>query len=574
MRKILKQFLAFCIITLVPFHAFSKTYNLDIAYKSVNITGNFVKKIAINGTIPGPILRFVEGEEVEINVINNLDEDTSIHWHGILLPGEMDGVPGLNGFPGIKPGETFTYRFKIRQTGTYWYHSHSKGQEQDGEFGALIIDFKDADPVKFDRDYVVLLSDFHEENASNILANLKMSSEYYQYARRTLTDFFYSVEKHGFRRAWENALMWGKMRMLPTDLADVTGYIFLTNGKTSEQNWTGLFKLGERIRLRFINGSAMSFFDVRIPGLEMHVVSSDGQNIEPIIVDEFRFGVAETYDVIVIPQEEKAYTIVAEPIDRTGFALSTLSPRLGLKGEIPVQRERALLTMKDMGMNHEMNHEEPMDHTNHEMNHEEPVDHIDDLVKEIDEMEHDHSSHTNHEMKHEEPMKSGWAKTGSSKESKNLNYSDLRYLGIQKDTRKPDREIVVRLGGNMERYIWTLNEKKFRDSEPINLKYGERVRLKFINDTMMAHPMHLHGMFFQLENGQPLEKLPNKNVVIVAPGDSYSVLLSANEPGEWAFHCHLLYHMMAGMMNKVVVAKLDVTAQQIDTGNKMDNHAH
>ena len=539
MRKILKQFLAFCIITLVPFHAFSKTYNLDIAYKFVNITGNTVKKIGINGTIPGPILRFEEGEEVKINVINNLDEDTSIHWHGLLLPGEMDGVPGLNGFPGIKPGETFTYRFKIRQTGTYWYHSHSKGQEQDGEFGALIIDFKDADPVKFDRDYVILLSDFHEENGSNILANLKMSSEYYQYARRTLTDFFYSVEKHGFRMAWENALMWGKMRMLPTDLADVTGYTFLTNGKTSEQNWTGLFKLGERIRLRFINASAMSFFDVRIPGLEMHVVSSDGQNIEPINVDEFRFGVAETYDVIVIPQEEKAYTIVAEPIDRTGFALSTLSPRLGLKGEIPVQRERALLTMKDMGMNHE----EPMDHTNHEMN-------------------------------YEEHMESGWAKTGSSKESKTLNYSDLRYLGIQKDARKPDREIVVRLGGNMERYIWTLNEKKFRDSEPINLKYGERVRLKFINDTMMAHPMHLHGMFFQLENGQPLEKLPNKNVVIVAPGDSYSVLLSANEPGECAFHCHLLYHMMAGMMNKVVVAKLDVTAQQIDTGNKMDNHAH
>ena len=587
MRKILKQFLAFCIITLVPFHAFSKTYNLDIAYKFVNITGNTVKKIGINGTIPGPILRFEEGEEVTINVINNLDEDTSIHWHGLLLPGEMDGVPGLNGFPGIKPGETFTYRFKIRQTGTYWYHSHSKGQEQDGEFGALIIDFKDADPVKFDRDYVILLSDFHEENGSNILANLKMSSEYYQYARRTLTDFFYSVEKHGFRRAWENALMWGKMRMLPTDLADVTGYTFLTNGKTSEQNWTGLFKLGERIRLRFINASAMSFFDVRIPGLEMHVVSSDGQNIEPINVDEFRFGVAETYDVIVIPQEEKAYTIVAEPIDRTGFALSTLSPRLGLKGEIPVQRERALLTMKDMSMNHEMNHEEPMDHTNHEMSHEEPMDHIDDLVKEIDEIEHDHSSHANHEMSHEEPMESGWAKTGSSKESKTLNYSDLRYLGIQKDARKPDREIVVRLGGNMERYIWTLNDKKFRDSEPINLKYGERVRLKFINDTMMAHPMHLHGMFFQLENGQPLEKLPNKNMVIVAPGNSYSVLLSANEPGEWAFHCHLLYHMMAGMMNKVVVAKLDATADhanhemnheeptlQIDTGNKKDNHAH
>ncbi len=519
--------------------ALAKTYNLDVAYKQVNITGKPLKKIAINGTIPGPTLEFTDGEDVTINVNNHLDEDTSIHWHGLLLPGEMDGVPGLNGFPGIKPGETFTYKFKIRQTGTYWYHSHSKGQEQDGEYGSIIIRPKGKDPVQSDRDYIVLLSDFHEEDSSTIMSNLKMSSEYYQYARRTVGDFFESAKKHGFKRAWENAKMWGEMRMLPTDLADVTGYTFLTNGKTSDQNWTGLFKARERVRLRFINASSMSFFDIRIPGLKMHIVASDGQNVEPVPVDEFRFGVAEIYDVIVEPKENKAYTIVAEPIDRTGFALSTLAPREGMKGKIPKQRERALLTMKDMG--HEMDHSK-MDHSSMSM---------EDMAA---------------------MNESGWAKTGAPKNAKVLDYSDLRYRGIQKDKRDAEREIVVRLGGNMERYIWTMNGKKYRDSKPINLRYGERVKLTFINETMMAHPMHLHGMFFQLENGQPIEKLPNKNMVIVPPGDSYSVLLSADEPGEWAFHCHLLYHMMAGMMNKVVVAKLD--AEDMPAPIQYENGGH
>jgi len=507
--------------------AWAETYNLDVAYKNVNITGNTVKKVAVNDSIPGPTLRFTDGEDVTINVTNHLDEDTSIHWHGILLPGEMDGVPRLNGFPGIKPGETFTYNFKIRQTGTYWYHSHSKGQEQDGMYGSMIIKPKCTDPVRADRDYIVLLSDFHDEDASGIMANLKMSSEYYQYARRTVGDFFEDAGKKGFSTAWENAKMWGEMRMLPTDLSDVTGYTFLTNGKSPEQNWTGIFKAGERVRLRFINASAMSFFDVRIPGLKMQVVASDGQNVEPVPVDEFRFGAAEIYDVVVTPKENKAYTIVAEPIDRTGFALGTLAPREGMKGEIPKQRERALLTMADMGMDHDMS----------------GMDHSKMSPAEMQTMMED--------------MKSGWAKTGAPKDAKTLDYADLRYLGTQDDTRPAEREIDVTLGGNMERYIWTMNGKKYTDAKPINLKYGERVRLKFINETMMAHPMHLHGMFFQLENGQPLEKLPNKNMVIVKPGDSYSVLLSADEAGEWAFHCHLLYHMMSGMMTKVVVATLD-----------------
>ncbi len=567
----------------------AEEYNLVIAREPVNITGNSVKKITVNGTIPGPTLTFTEGEEAVIHVTNKLDEDTSIHWHGLLLPGFMDGVPGFNGFPGIKPGETFTYRFPVKQTGTYWYHAHSEGQEQDGHYGSLVLKPKGKDPIRADRDYVVLLSDFHDEDSGTIMSNLKMSSEYYQYARRTIGDFFSDAKEKGFGKAWANAKMWGEMRMLPTDLSDVSGYTFLTNGKTPVQNWTGLFKPGERVRLRFINASAMTIYDVRIPGLKMSVVEADGQGVEPVTVDEFRFGVAETYDVIVTPQDDKAYTIAAESIDRTGFALSTLAPREGMKGPAPQPRPRALLTMADMGMGH--GHGDPNDETmkgmdHSKMGHDMPMgdmagmDHAamgHDMagmdMSGMEGMDHSKMSHDMPGMDHAamghdmagmdmsgmsmEDMQSGWAQAGTPPGDKALSYADLRYAGIQEDTRQPEREILVRLGGNMERFIWTINGKKFEDSGPINLKYGERVRLKFVNDTMMAHPMHLHGMFVQLENGQPAEKLPNKHTVIVAPGQTYSVLLTADQPGEWAFHCHLLFHMMAGMMNKVVVAQLD-----------------
>jgi FtsP/CotA-like multicopper oxidase with cupredoxin domain len=537
-----------------PMQAQAEEYSLVIDRQTVNITGNPVKKITVNGTIPGPTLRFIEGEEAVIRVTNKLDEDTSVHWHGLLLPDGMDGVPGFGSFPGIKPGETFTYRFKIRQDGTYWYHAHSMGQEQDGHYGSIVITPKGKDPVQADRDYVVLLSDFHDEDSWDIMSNLKKSSEYYQYARRTLGDFFTEASEEGFGKAWRNAKMWGEMRMLPTDLSDVTGYTYLVNGKTPDQNWTGMFKPGERVRLRFINASAMSFYDVRIPGLEMQVVSSDGQNVEPVSIDEFRFGTAETYDVIVTPKEDRAYTIAAESIDRSGFALGTLAPREGMKGDVPSARPRALLTMTDMGMNHAM---PEMDH--------EAMGHGD-----MAGMDHSSMGHTMDGMEGMD-MASGWAKTGAPAGTKALSYADLRYHGIQKDTRAPEREILVRLGGSMERYIWTLNGKKYADSGPINLNHGERVRLKFVNDTMMAHPMHLHGMFVQLENGQPAEKLPNKHTVIVPPGQSYSVLLTADEAGEWAFHCHLLYHMMAGMMNKVVVAKLD--SSSVPPTKKTDPHA-
>lgn len=525
-RRTIRGFLA-AVTALWISPAFAEIHHLDIAREEVNITGTPVKKITVNGSIPGPTLRFTEGEDVTITVTNHLDEDTSVHWHGLLLPGEMDGVPGMNGFPGIKPGETFTYRFRIRQAGTYWYHAHSLAQEQEGHYGSIVITPKGQNPIKADRDYVVLLSDFTHEGALGILDNLKLDSGYYNYHKRTIGDFFDDVEKKGFKAAWKDRKEWGEMRMSPTDLSDVSGYAFLTNGKTPQQNWTGIFKPGERVRLRFINASAMTFYDVRIPGLKMILVQADGQNVEPVKVDEFRFGIAETYDVIVEPIEDKAYTIAAESVDRTGFALSTLAPREGMRGETPQPRPRSLLTMADMGMGHQMDHSQ--------------MDHSKMSAAEMEQMM--------------AQMKSGWAEAGTPIGHKALTYKDLRYLGTQTKTEAPEREIELRLGGSMERFIWTINGKKFEHSGPIHLEYGERVRLKFTNETMMAHPMHLHGMFVQLENGQPAEKLPNKHTVIVPPGQSLSVLLTADEAGEWAFHCHLLYHMLGGMMTSLTVAK-------------------
>lgn len=526
-----------CSVNIFFSAAIAEEYSLDIAWKEVNVTGKAVKKITVNGSIPGPTLVFTEGEEAVVHVTNHLDELTAVHWHGILLPGKMDGVIGLNGFHGIKPGESFTYRFPVRQTGTYWYHAHAQAQEQDGLYGALV--FQPRVPAKtVDRDYIVLLSDFTEEDSQDILANLKMKSDYYNTARFTLADFWRDVKERSFSRAWQTATEWGAMRMSRTDLADVSGYTFLVNGQSPEQNWTGLFEPGDRIRLRFINAAAMTIFDVRIPGLKMTVIEADGQPVEPIDIDEFRFGVAETYDVIVTPAAGKAYTIVAEPIDRSGFALGTLSPREDMKGEMPKQRPRTLLTMADMAMDHDMS---GMDHSN--MTDAEMEDMIND-------------------------MKSGWAKTGAPPYSTPLDYKKLRFAGKQQDTRQPEREITLRLGGNMERYLWTLNGKTMAEAEPFIVKYGERLRIHFINDSMMAHPMHLHGMFVQLENGQPMDKLPNKHTLVIPPAKTVSVLLTADEPGEWAFHCHLIDHMATGMMTNLVVTK------EPHEENPLAHHAH
>ncbi|MDC4857415.1 copper resistance system multicopper oxidase [Acinetobacter baumannii] len=594
-----------------------KEYHLNINEQQVNVTGKPLKRITVNGKFTAPLLEFEEGDEAVIHVHNQLkNQDTSLHWHGLLLPGLMDGVPGFNNFKGIAPNGDFVYRFKVRQNGTYWYHAHSKGQEQDGLYGPLVIYPKGKIPVaaheKTDRDYIVMLSDFHNSSSDSIMKNLKKSAEYYQNRRETVSDVLKQVKTQGLKATWQDRSMWNQMRMLKTDMSDVTGYTFLVNGKTPQQNWTGNFKAGDKVRLRFINASAMSFFDVRIPNLKMTVVSADGQPVKPVAIDEFRIGTAETYDVIVEPKQPN-YQIEAESIDRSGFAIGTLhNENTQAVGpvQMPTPRPRALLTMDDMGMSHgggsneHAGHQMNMQHDMSAMpemkketsqaNHDHTMMKMDHDMKNMSSGEHDHSMmHMKHDMSamsemkhdmqgmsssehdhammnmnHEMPVQSenkpkkdepvyGWANASTPAGMKALQYSDLQSLTPQPDTRVPERELVIRLGGNMERYIWTINGKKFSDTTPLQVKYGERIRLKFVNDSMMAHPMHLHGMFMQLENGQQAENLPNKHTLIVPPGKTVTALLTADALGEWAIHCHLLYHMSAGMMNKLIVAQVN-----------------
>jgi L-ascorbate oxidase len=514
------------------------TYNLTIETKTVNFTGRDREALTINGQVPAPTLRFKEGEDVTIHVTNKLDVDSSIHWHGFLLPYQMDGVPGIS-FPGIRPGETFTYRFKVRQSGTYWYHSHSGMQEQQGMYGPIIIEPVKREPYRYDRDYVVMLSDWSDETPHVTLSNLKKKSDYYQYRQRTLGAFLDDAAEKGFGTAMRDRLEWGEMRMAPTDIADVTGYAFLANGKTAAQNWTGLFKPGERVRLRFINGSAMSYFDVRIPGLKMTVVQADGNDVLPMPVDEFRIAVAETYDVIVQPKEDKAYTIFAQSMDRTGAARGSLAPREGMAGEVPPLSPRPLLTMADMG---DMGGMGGMDHA---------------AMGGMGGMDH---AAMGHGPKSDYAAGSGLAPK-AAKGEKFLVYGDLRAMRPYAGYRKPDREIELKLTGNMERYFWSINGKKYSEAEPIRLKYGERVRFRFVNTTMMSHPMHLHGMWMQLDNGTGRFS-PLKHVVNVAPGMTLNVDVPVDAEGEWAFHCHLMYHMATGMFRKIIVEKQSAAANQ------------
>ncbi|OTG68430.1 copper oxidase [Acinetobacter sp. ANC 4218] len=619
-----------CLVSSSWVFAAVKEYHLNVDEQNVNITGKSLKRITVNGKFPAPLLEFEEGDDAVIHVHNNLkNKDSSIHWHGLLLPGLMDGVPGFNQFQGIKPQADFVYRFKVRQNGTYWYHAHSKGQEQDGLYGALVIYPKGKKPLasheQADRDYVVMLSDFHQSGSDQIQKNLKKSAEYYQNRHETVADVLKQVKRDGLKSTWQDRSMWNQMRMLKTDLSDVSGYTFLINGKTPEQNWTGMFKPNEKVRLRFINASAMSFYDVCIPDLKMTVVSADGQPVQPVPVDEFRIGTAEIYDVMVEPKANH-YQIEAESIDRSGFAIGSLhnenSP-VTHAIHMPKPRPRALLTMEDMG-----HASASSDHANHaEMNDgqsstnqsrasamkHQVMDHssMDHQTMEHTQMSHaaihDHSQHATqqyampqpakpesdqqHEQSHtthlieqpssdnKAPVVYGWANASTPIGHKALQYSDLKSLTPQPDTRPADRELEVRLGGNMERYIWTINGKKFTEVEPLQVKYGERIRLKFINDSMMAHPMHLHGMFMQLENGQSSANMPNKHTLIVPPGKTVTALLTADELGEWAIHCHLLYHMSSGMMSKLVVANVDgnkmlaspATPAQVQQG---DSHAH
>jgi CopA family copper-resistance protein len=593
-----------------------KVFDLSIDYKMVNFTGKSARATVVNQLLPAPLLRWKEGETVTLRVKNNLDHDSSIHWHGIILPTEMDGVPGFS-FDGIKPGASFEYQFTVQQSGTYWYHSHSGYQEQTGIYGAIVIDPATPDPVIYDREYVVMLSDWSDEEPENIYAKLKKQADYYNYHERTVMDFFSDVNKNGLANTWNARSMWNNARMSDRDISDVTSstYTYLMNGNPPQQGWQAMFKPGEKVRLRFINSAAMTIFDVRIPGLKMSVVASDGQNIQPVSVDEFRIGVAETYDVIVEPEIDNAYCIFAQSIDRTGFTLGNLTSDSSLYAPIPQMDPRPVLGHSDMGMDMSgMDHSkmamaasdmQGMDHSKmamgasdmQGMDHSkmamgasdmQGMDHSKMAMGASDMQVMDHSKMamgaakatvsglglagfgSNNEIKHTDTeygpqvdMRADTPKSGlhdpgiglrdhqQQFNRKVLTYGDIKGLHPTYDKRQPSREIQLHLTGNMNRYMWSVNGVKFMDAAPLEFEYGERLRITLVNDTMMTHPMHLHGMWSELETGDP-DFIPRKHTVLVQPGSKISYLVTADAIGQWAYHCHLLFHM-PGMFRKVVV---------------------
>lgn len=558
-----------------------QVFDLTIGAQKVNFTGRERVATTVNGSLPAPILRWREGDRVTLRVTNTLDVDSSIHWHGMILPWHLDGVPGIS-FDGIRPGETFEYEFDLVQSGTYWYHSHSAFQEQIGLIGAIVIDPRDPDPVAYDRDMVIVLSDWSDEDPAKVYAKLKKMSHYYNRRERTLGDLWRDVQDNGIAATRGDRAMWNQMRMSNTDIADVTGYTYtyLMNGVTPDEGWLGEFRPGEKVRLRLINGAAMSIFDVRIPGLKMTVVASDGQNIQPVEVDEFRIAVAETYDVIVEPESDRAYTLFAQSNDRSGYARGTLTPNPALRAEVPAMDPAPVLGHADMGMAMA-----GMDHSTHEeptLAGQAPTDHSDHGVTAV---AVDHSAHqmlspagfgsnfgtapvVTHSVNEfgphvdyrSESPQSGLADPGIGLRDhmalynrRVLTYADIRSLTPTRDKRQPTREIAMHLTGNMRRYMWSLDGISFHHENPLYLQYGERVRIILVNDTMMTHPIHLHGMWSELETGDP-DYLPRKHTIVVQPGALISFLVTADAPGPWAFHCHLMYHM-PGMMREVRVSQ-------------------
>jgi len=486
-------------------------FNLEIGALPVNLTGQAGLATVVNGQLPAPLLRWREGDVITLRVSNRLPAPTSIHWHGVIVPADMDGVPGLS-FNGIAPGATYAYRFKVNQSGTYWYHSHSRFQEQTGLYGALVIEPRGGERHQADREHVVLLSEWTDLDPEHIYRTLKRQSNYFNFHQRTVRDLVRDARQEGLKQTLTDRRMWGQMRMDPTDLADVSGYAYtyLMNGITPAGNWTGLFRRGERLRLRFINGSSMSFFDVRIPGLKLTVVAADGQDVEPVSVDEFRIGTAEVYDVIVEPKDDRAYTIFAQSLDRSGYARGTLAPQRGMQAEVPQLDPRPLLTMVDMAMSHDMGDMPGMDRL------------------------HDPGV--------------GLRNNGR----RVLTYADLHTLGGPIDQRQAGRDVELHLTGHMERFMWSFNDHKFSDSEPLRFNHGERLRLVLVNDSMMHHPIHLHGMWSEVVSEQG-EFLVRKHTITVQPGQRLAYCVTADALGRWAYHCHLLYHMEAGMFREVQV---------------------
>ncbi|KPB78031.1 Copper resistance protein A [Pseudomonas syringae pv. maculicola] len=561
-------------------------FDLSIGEMPVNITGRRRTAMAINGGLPGPLLRWKEGDTVTLRVRNRLDAATSIHWHGIILPPNMDGVPGLS-FAGIEPGGVYVYQFKVQQNGTYWYHSHSGFQEQVGVYGPLVIEAKEPEPFKYDSEHVVMLTDWTDEDPVSLMRTLKKQSDYYNFHKRTVGDFVNDVADKGWAATVADRKMWAEMKMNPTDLADVSGatYTYLLNGQAPNMNWTGLFRPGEKLRLRFINGSAMTYFDIRIPGLKMTVVASDGQFVNPVEVDELRIAVAETFDVIVEPTAE-AYTVFAQSMDRTGYARGTLAVREGLVAQVPPLDPRPLVTMDDMGMggmdHGSMDGMSGMDsgaddgmQTMSSMGGDSmpAMDHS--KMSTMQGMDHGAMSGMDHgamggmvmqshpASENDNPLVDMQAMSPTAKLNdpglglrnngrKVLTYADLKSTFEDPDGREPSRTIELHLTGHMEKFAWSFDGIKFADAQPLILKYGERVRIVLVNDTMMTHPIHLHGMWSDLEDEDGNFRV-RKHTIDMPPGSKRSYRVTADALGRWAYHCHLLYHMEMGMFREVRV---------------------
>jgi len=527
-------------------------FHLDIAPTLLNITGIPRVATAVNGRVPAPTLCWREGDTVTLHVTNRLPTVSSIHWHGILLPTEMDGVPGLS-FNGIAPGETFVYRFPVKQSGTYWYHSHSGFQEQTGLYGPIIIMPRDGESVKTDREHVILLSDWTDNHPEDLFAKLKKNSGVFNLRQPTVVDFFRDVSTMGLRGAIEKRDMWNRMRMLPTDLSDITAshgngaaFSYLMNGQTSTNNWTGLFNPGEKVRLRFINGAATTIFDVRIPGLKMTVIAADGQAVEPVSVDEFRISVAETYDVLIEPQDQ-AYTLFAQSIDRTGYTHGTLAPRPDMRAEVPSLEPPQWLTMTDMmGAMGSMDSPKNMNHSSM----------LGMAHSDMPKVRHARTEYGPNADMHVDMPRTNLDDPGINLRNNGrrvLTYADLHTIGGTIDAREPARDIELHLTGNMERFIWSFDGQKFSESLPVHFRYGERLRVILVNDTMMNHPIHLHGMWSELESPDG-EFQVRKHTINVQPAQRVSFRVTADALGSWAFHCHLIYHMEAGMFREVVVS--------------------
>jgi FtsP/CotA-like multicopper oxidase with cupredoxin domain len=516
-------------------------FQLEVASTEVNYTGVSRSATVVNGQLPAPQLRWRQGDTVTIRVTNRLPAPTSIHWHGMILPANMDGVPGIS-FPGIGPGETYEYRFPVTQAGTYWYHSHSRFQEQIGLYGPIVIEPRSGERQHSDREHVLLLSDWTDTDPEHIYRMLKVQSDYFNYGRRTAADFFADARKQGLSATVADRRMWGEMRMNASDLLDVSGhaYTYLMNGVTPAANWTGLFRRGEKVRLRIINGSSMSFFDVRIPGLALTVVAADGQDVEPVTVDEFRIGAAEVYDVIVEPKDDRAYTIFAQSMDRSGYARGTLAPAAGMEADIPPLEPRPVLSMMDMGMGamHHGGGSAAQDMSGMDMSGAAAPPKFGPNVDSV-------TAQPNTSLS--DPGV-GLRNNGR----RVLTCADLHTVGGSLDSREPARDIRLHLTGHMQRFIWSFDGQKFSESLPLRFNFGERLRLVLINDSMMNHPIHLHGMWSELETPEG-EFLVRKHTIVVQPGQRLSYRVSANALGRWAFHCHLLYHMEAGMFREVVV---------------------